>query len=102
MIEDAVELSADKQGLKIHAEAGKDEGTFTIQANNADVLVAFMLKRQRQCRGWTIRNVAHRMNSTSPTAYGQYELGKRIPSIKKLMELLRAIDPTLIPILKTG
>lgn len=102
MIEDAVEVEANRPGFKIHSEQEKSEDTFTIRASDPDALMAFVLKRQRLCHGRTVREVAHQMKSNSPTAYAQYEQGKRVPSIGKFMELLRAIDPKLIPILKTN
>lgn len=103
MIEDAVELEAETRGLKITAAMSEDdESAFTIGANDPDALIAFLLKRQRQSHGLTVREVASRLKSSSPTAYAQYEQGKRAPSLGKLRELLRAIDPKLEPILKAS
>lgn len=102
MVEDAIQLESQKEGLKIHAEMGKEEGTFTVSANDSDALIAFLLRRQRTCHGLTVRQVASRLQSSSPTAYAQYEQGKRAPSLGKLRELLQAIDPELDPVLKTG
>src|SRR5262245_28795429 len=100
MIKDAVELEADKPNFKIYVESGRTSGTFVISASDPDALMAFLLQRQRQHHGCTVREVASRMKSKSPTAYAQYELGKRAPSIGKFIELLKAIDPKLVPILK--
>lgn len=102
MIEDAVQLEADTKGLKITAEMGAADDEFTVSANDPDALIAFLLKRQRQSHGLTVREVASRLKSSSPTAYAQYEQGKRAPSLGKLRELLRAIDPNLEPILKAS
>ena len=49
-----------------------------------------------------MREVANRLKSASPTAYAQYEQGKRAPSLGKLRELLHAIDPKLDAVLKAG
>ena len=102
MVEDAIQLESQKEGLQIHAEMGKVEGTITVSADNSDALIAFLLRRQRTCHGLTVREVASRLQSSSPTAYAQYEQGKRSPSLGKLRELLRAIDPSLEPVLKAG
>jgi len=102
MIEDAIELEAEKAGLKIHAALCAADDAFAVSANDPDALIAFLLKRQRQSHGLTVREVASRLKSSSPTAYAQYEQGKRAPSLGKLRELLHAIDPNLEPILKAS
>lgn len=102
LIEDAIQLEAEKKGLRIHAEMGKEEGSIHVSANKPDLLIAFLLRRQRTCHGLSVRDVALRMDSKSPTAYAQYEQGKRSPTLGKLQELLRAIDPSLEPILKAS
>lgn len=102
MIEDAIQVEAEKEGLRVRAEFGKQEGTFLVSANKPDQLIAFLLRRQRTCHGLTVRDVALRMDSKSPTAYAQYEQGRRKPTLGKLQELLRAIDPTLETVLKAS
>lgn len=102
MIEDAIRIESQKDGLKIHAELSKEQDTFTVSADNPDALIAFMLRRQRTSHGLSVREVASRLHSSSPTAYAQYEQGKRAPSLGKLRELLRAIDPNLEPVLKAS
>lgn len=102
MIEDAIQIEAEKEGLKIQAEPSREPGVFALSANDPDLLVAFLLRRQRTCRGLSVRDVARRLASNSPTAYAQYEQGKRAPSVGKLRELLHAIDPKLEAVLKAG
>jgi hypothetical protein len=102
MIEDAVEVEASVRGLKIHAELSREPGTFKIGANDPDRLIAFLLKRQRAFHGLSVREVATRLKSSSPTAYAQYEQGKRAPSLGKLQDLLRAIDPNFDAVLRAG
>ncbi|MBI3294377.1 MAG: helix-turn-helix transcriptional regulator [Deltaproteobacteria bacterium] len=102
MIEDAVQVEAEKEGLRIHAKLGKEAGTFLVSANKPDLLITFLLRRQRTCHGLSVRDVALRMDSKSPTAYAQYEQGKRTPTLGKLRELLHAIDPSLEPFLKAS
>jgi predicted RNase H-like HicB family nuclease len=102
MIEDAVQLEIDARGFRTHAELMKDGRGFTISSSDPDALVAFMLRRQRTSHGLTLREVARRLKSSSPSAYAQYEQGKRTPSLGKLRALLQAIDPKLEPILKAS
>lgn len=100
MIQDAIEVEVEKEDFKIHAEAGKEAGTFEISSNQPDILVAYMLRRQREVHGLSVRDVADKLHSKSPNSYAQYEQGKRNPSVGKLVELLHAIDPKLAPIFK--
>ena len=102
MIEDAIQVEAEKEELKIRAELSREQGAFTVSANDPDSLIAFLLRRQRTCHGLSVRDVASRLKSSSPTAYAQYEHGKRAPSLGKLRDLLHAIDPTLDAVLKAG
>ena len=102
MIEDAIQVEAGKEALKIQAELSRERGVFTVSANDPDSLIAFLLRRQRTCHGLSVRDVASRLKSSSPTAYAQYEQGKRTPSLGKLRDLLYAIDPKLDAVLKAG
>jgi len=102
MIEDAIQIEAGKEGLKIQAEPSREQGVFTVSSNDADSLIAFLLRRQRTCHGLSMREVARRLTSSSPMAYAQYEPGKPAPSLGKFGELLHAIDPKLDPVLKAG
>lgn len=102
MIGDAIQVEAEKQGLEIQAELSHEQGVFTISANDPELLIAFLLKRQRTSHGLSVRDVASRLKSSSPTAYAQYEQGSRAPSLGKLRELLHAIDPKLNAVLKAG
>ena len=101
MVEDAIQVEAD-QVLKIQAELSREQGVFTVSADDPDSLIAFLLKRQRTSHGLSVRAVASRLKSNSPTAYAQYEQGKRSPSLGKLRDLLHAIDPKLEAVLKVG
>jgi len=52
-----------------------------------------MLRRQREKRGVSLSEVAHRLGSRSKTAYARYEQGRAVPTVKKLFELLAAVAP---------
>lgn len=99
MAKDAIESLLEKKEFQVRIHAG-DAEDFTIDSDNPTAFIAFMLKRQRQFRGLTLRDVSARLNSKSPNAYAQYEQGKVKPSMDKLVELMRAINPGFEPVLK--
>ncbi len=101
MAKDAVESLVNKKGFRVQVYPG-EENTFSIGTKDSKTLISFMLKRQRKFRDLTIREVASRLHSKSPNAYVQYEQGKISPSLDKLIELLKALDPDFEPILKAS
>ncbi len=92
MVKDLVETMANKPGFEatVHPRAG---GRFEIGANDVSVLVALLLRRQRERRGITLAEAAARLQQKSRNAYARYEQGKAVPTVEKLEELLRAIAP---------
>jgi transcriptional regulator with XRE-family HTH domain len=56
----------------------------------------------RSARKLTAREIAARLDSSSPNAYARYEQGKAMPRIDTLEDLIHAIDPKLNLILKVG
>ena len=98
MAKDAIELAVDTPSFKVTIHPGR-RGTFGIQANDETALLAFALRQLRATSGRTVREVAQRLGSASPTAYSQYESGRRKPSVEKLAQLLRAIDDELVPVI---
>lgn len=101
MAADAVETLVNKRGFKAICEAG-EKNTFTVASKDTATFLAFILGRIRERYGLTAREVARRLHSKSPNAYARYEQGKAVPTVKKLEELLRAIDPKLEAILRAG
>ena len=101
MIKDAIEVTADTEGFKIEVIPG--EGlSFTVRSDDTRTLVAFMLKRQRVSHELTLQEMAKRLKINSPNAYARYEQGKTAPTVEKLLELLKAIDPKAEPVLRVG
>jgi transcriptional regulator with XRE-family HTH domain len=43
--------------------------------------------------GLTVREAAERLGSPHPEAWARYESGRSSPTLEKLSELLRALDP---------
>lgn len=101
MIKDAIELAIHKPGFRIEVITGRG-AFFSVRANNTKHLVAFMLKQLRAIRGLTIKNVTARLGMRSLNAYAQFEQGRCVPTLDKVDELIRAIDPNLEPIWKFG
>lgn len=101
MAKDAIETVLENKEFRarVHPQEGD---TFTVDSDNPTAFIAFMLKRQRQFRGLSVRDVSARLNSKSPNAYAQYEQGRVKPSLDKLVEIMRAIDPEFEPVLKAG
>ena len=99
MIADAIETLVDQKGFKIDVRPlGGD--AVTIGATQEGVLIALMLKRQREAHHLTLMEVARRLGQKSPNAYARYEQGRSVPTMDKLNELMKAIDPGFEPILK--
>ena len=101
MAKDAIESLLEKKEFRVCVHSGEAD-TFTVDSDNPTAFIAFMLKRQRQFRGLSVREVAARLDSKSPNAYAQYEQGKVKPSMDKLVELMQAIDPDFEPVLKAS
>lgn len=101
MAKDAIESAIAQEGFEVSVSAG-DNDTFTVASNDDALLLALALRQLRASRGLSVRAVANRMGSSSPTAYSAYESGKRKPSFEKFTQLLKAIDARLEPVLTLG
>ena len=99
MAADAVEAIIEEKGFKVTITEGPDN-IFSIGSNNDCLLMALALKQQRTDHHLSVRDVAKRLGSDSPSAYSRYEQGKVKPSLDKFSQLLKAIDPHLEPVLK--
>ncbi len=92
MMQDLVETMADTEGFEatVFPQAA---GQLELGANDVKVLVALLLRRQRETRGITLAEAAAKLHQKSRNAYARYEQGKAVPTIEKLDELLQAIAP---------
>jgi hypothetical protein len=100
MLADAVELLVDRTDFKVHVHVAKKGSELGLSASDPDLLIALMLRRQREKYGLTLQQLAQRLGSKSPNAFARYEQGKARPTLSKLIELIKAIDPELAPTLK--
>ncbi len=91
MAKDAVEGLVDHQSFEATITTSTDD-RFMIGSKNEKALLAAALKQQRAHRNMSIRDVAKRMGSNSPTAYARYESGNAALTFEKFTELLHAID----------
>ena len=92
MAEDLVETMAGAKGFRATVYP-TGAGAFEIGANRIGVLLALLLRRQRESRGLTLAEAAQKMGQRSKNAYARYEQGKTMPTVEKLEQLLRAIAP---------
>ena len=99
MLEDAAQLLAnhDGFGLEFHGRSGE---RFEVSGVDEASFYAFVLKRQRQARGLSLRDVSERLGAKSRNAYARYEQGQAVPTIHKLAELLKAVNPNVELVLR--
>ena len=92
MIQDLIETMAGARGFRatVYPTGGQ---TFEVGANQLGVLLALLLRRQRERQGLTLAEAAERLGQRSRNAYARYEQGKAMPTVEKLEELLQAIAP---------
>jgi hypothetical protein len=92
MAKDLIETMANVSDFKVMVfPTGK--ATFEVGANSIGVLVALLLRRQRERQGLTLAEAAERLGQRSRNAYARYEQGRAVPTIEKLEQLLKAIAP---------
>ncbi len=92
MMKDLLETMANQPGFEatVYPLPGDE---LEVSANDVKVLVALLLRRQRERSGITLAEAAERLQQKSRNAYARYEQGQAVPTIEKLEELLRAIAP---------
>ncbi len=92
MVVDLLKTAVNKKGFRV-IMSPTPENRFEISGNDDKVLIALLLQRQRQKHGLSLRQAAARLSSRSPEAFARYEKGRSTPTLEKLVELLKAIDP---------
>jgi ribosome-binding protein aMBF1 (putative translation factor) len=92
MAADLLETMASTKGFRVTAlPTGRE--TFEVGASHLGVLLALLLRRQRERRGLSLAEAAERLGQRSKNAYARYEQGKAMPTVAKLEQLLKAIAP---------
>ena len=92
MIVDALAALAGRRVLELTVYP-THKRRFEIGGTDTGALIAILLRRRRQAHGLTLAQVARRLGQRSRNAYARYEQGQSVPTVEKLDELLRAIDP---------
>ena len=92
MAKDLIETMADARGFQVTVYPTGRE-TFELGANHLGILMALLLRRQRERQGLTLAEAAERLGQRSRNAYARYEQGKAMPTLEKLEQLLKAIAP---------
>ncbi len=89
---DMVKSMMDRDDVVIEIHKGK-AGQFEIGSQDSNALVSLLLQRKRQISGLSLSRVTKRLGVSSRNSYARYERGQSAPTIGKLGELLRAVDP---------
>lgn len=101
MAADAIESMVDERGFKVLVEpVGKYR--FTLTSDQTVTFMAFVLSQLRVSQNLSARDMAKRLHSKSPNAYARYEQGAAVPTVSKLEELLKAIDPNLDIVIRSS
>jgi hypothetical protein len=90
MAEDLVETLVGRRGFKARVYSGK-AGEFELSGTPTRLLVALVLRRQREASGLSLAEVSRRLKAKSRNSYARYEQGVSVPSIEKLNTLLRVV-----------
>lgn len=91
MIKDAIEELVDEKGFRVKVVPADRGNEFIIYANDVAPLVALMLKRQRMKNGLSLADMQQKLHAKSRNAYAQYEQGRSVPTVQKLVEFLSAM-----------
>jgi transcriptional regulator with XRE-family HTH domain len=89
--EDLINRPAFKVKVTEHGPGGE----VLVEANEPAVLVAHVLKYQRETHGLSLADVQKALGESSRTTYARYERGQVVPSLQKLIDALRAVAPEL-------
>jgi len=92
MIADAIETLANKNGFKITVESTGPKD-FLVSSNEPARLMALFLKRQREAKNLSVREVAKAMDYTAHGAYAQYETGRSMPGIDFIDRFVKTVNP---------
>ena len=95
MIKELLELMVDRRGFEVEVHSRRGSGVLEISSNNDAALVAAGLRRLRRSAGLSLQEVADRLGQKSHNAYARYEQARAVPTITKLGELVRALNPEL-------
>jgi hypothetical protein len=90
MAKDLVETLVGRRGFEACVYPGR-RGEIELGGSPARLLIALVLRRQREASGLSLSEVAHRLKAKSRNSYARYEQGVSVPTIEKLNDLLRVV-----------
>lgn len=93
MAADLVESLVDVKGFAVEVHPIQGDH-FELSSNDLRLMLALMLKRQRQHHGLSLAQVARKLKASSRNSYARYEQGRAMPTVEKLAELLSAVSDT--------
>ena len=91
---DAIISLINKEDFKVDLYKGK-KGNFEVSSLDSKSMISLLLQRKRENSGLSLAQVAARLGFTSRNSYARYERGQTMPTLGKLDELLRAVDPSM-------
>ncbi|RLB57384.1 MAG: hypothetical protein DRI34_07745 [Deltaproteobacteria bacterium] len=91
MAGDLVETMADRPGFRVEVILTA-KNAFEI-AGDARVILALLLRRLRQARGYSLQEAARLLGQSSPTSIARYERGESFPTWSKFLTLLGGMLP---------
>ena len=94
MVLDAIISLINKEDFTVDLYKGK-KGSFEVSSPDSKSMISLLLQRKRENSGLSLAQVAARLGFTSRNSYARYERGKTMPTLGKLDELLRAVDPSI-------
>jgi len=89
---DVIKSMINKDGFELEIYKGKN-GNFEIASPDSKSLISLLLQRKREISGLSLSQVAARLGVSSRNSYARYEKGESMPTIGKLSELLKAVNP---------
>jgi Helix-turn-helix len=99
MLADCIETKVSRKGFKVTvtetAQLGEHDFAVFVDADEPALLIAEVLKYQRERQRMTQHEVVARLGYKHQNAYAAYERGEREPSLGKLRELLAVVAPDL-------
>lgn len=89
---DVIKSMVNRDDFQVEIYKGQN-GSFEIASPDSRILISLLLRRKREISGLSLSQAATRLGSASRNSYARYENGQTMPTIGKLSELLRAVDP---------
>lgn len=91
LVKSAIEALVNVPGFKVEVEDCND-GTFLLSSSDNKVLLSFVLRRLRESKGMSIRDVADKLGLKSHTEYARHEKGEVALTMDKFNKYVNAIS----------